>query len=88
MLLELGLINKFSNEGTPTKRVEALAYDDIPTHHLVALRFHGFEQKKDNGYAIQLMPRSGFADPKANHTLIQNMKKQYEASGIPVIIKK
>ena len=88
VLLELGLINKFLNGDLLTKRVDALAFDGIPTHHLVALRFHGFEEKKDNGYAVKLLPKSGFSDPRANHTLIGNMKEEYEKAGIPVIILK
>jgi len=85
VLLKLGLIQHFSRD-TGFPNAQMLAHDGLKTHLLAAVLFQGHKKKKDNGFIVYLLPRSGFDDPRANHTMIKNMKEDFESKGMRATI--
>lgn len=86
ILEHLGLLERFTQHGNfPGTGLQILGWDSHPTHLVLAMFFHGFMDRKDNGFHVTLFPKSA-----APGTLcakpIETLKAQNEAKGIRVVV--
>lgn len=67
ILLQLGVRHRF--EFPPNVDANALYYsiDDHPTHWILAGRFRGYPDPKDNGFTLVGWPKSQFSPFQAKH---------------------
>lgn len=86
VLEELGLLEKFTQHGNfPGIGVQILGRDTHPTHLVIAMFFHGFAQKRDNGFLVTLFPKS--AAPGTGAAVpVKNLRAQHEANGLRVTV--
>ena len=65
LLKELLVADKFLQNPTPaTEWFSLLLYADHETHFLVAAKFEGLPDSKDNGHVIHCYPKSSFTAAK------------------------
>jgi len=59
LLLELGIISRF-NKNPPSDKptTQFVAYNENPTHHILALLYLGCEEQRGNGYLVHCLPKS------------------------------
>ena len=64
LLLELGILNKFTTKLPPHETTQAVVYGEHPTHHILAVLYAGHAKTTDNGFVVFCLPRSRFSPEK------------------------
>jgi len=61
LLLELGILDKFTTKLPSHETTQAVVYREHPTHHILALLYAGHSNPVDNGFFVFCLPRSRFS---------------------------
>jgi hypothetical protein len=81
LLVQLGIIDKFSKPPGLAKGAVTLCHSDHPTHWIVATRFFGHPKTTDNGFDVICCPKSRFS-PADMDTVLADIKTQTFSPGI------
>ena len=62
LLFDLGLTDRFMKAGIGAHVLQAVSFDEHPTHHILAMYTAGHSSRGDNGYLIYCLPKSKLSD--------------------------
>lgn len=82
VLFEMGLLDRFQESGLPGREVQFAVSDALPSHFMIAMKFSGFPEMKDNGMALRFLPRSDVRDLVALRSGILSRQFEYERDGV------
>ncbi len=86
VLFEMGLLERFQESGFPGKEVQFVVSDALSSHFMIAMRFSGFPEMKDNGMALHFLPRSEAKDLDAIKGGIWGKKPEYDRDGVRMVV--
>jgi hypothetical protein len=79
ILVELGIAEHLTNRASLTEPdVQIARFEDLPSHHVVAIYYSGHKEKKDNGFVVQFHHRRAGSEA----ALVSYLNQWMAADGI------
>lgn len=72
LMARLGIYDALKKQRDPEKNQTILLADTHPTHWCICVEYRGYEDPKDNGYAVFTHPKK-HVDPVQAHMLVMQM---------------